>query len=72
MQKLGDLTGKWKTRNNSFAIVSGTYNGKYMGNIEGVIHFWDENANCEYDHGYDLMEKLPEGNYPPIRSGHST
>ncbi len=70
MPNLGDLTGKWKTRNGSNAIVDGMCMGRYIGKIDGVIHFWDDNAYCEYDHGYDLMERQLEGNYPPI--GRST
>ncbi len=69
MTNLGDLTGKWKTKNGSIAVVEGNYDGKYVGKIDGVTHFWNGSALCDYDHGLDLMERELEGNYPPIRSG---
>ena len=65
----GNLVGRWKTSNGSEAIIEGKYQEQWVGKVGGVIHYWNDFANCDYDHGYDLMERLMEGNYPPIHQG---
>jgi len=79
-QNLGDLKGKWKTKCGLEIEVRCQDNQKEIwtalakiyseDNIEIIIPVYLNNEGNEVSNfdQLSLLERLPEGNYPPIRS----